>query len=717
MTPDRHDASDSSLHAVENGDDSALAQPTAQAPRAPVASTNLFRNFNRLIGVAYGALLIVLTLFFAYLLHRNLQEEIGLIKGDVARHGQFFEFVLRASADQLETFRMSTSSTDQEQSPATAEAILDRPPGAWLREDAERGIFHLDALPNRDSAGNLIGLGSLHGRDAQFYDDLDTALRLNGEWSSLIFTLPNAAEARFVTVDSFQAILPWRPSIELTFDPEIYDSPVWTMGQPATNPDRQKYWAPVYFAGPERGLLAPVAAPVHDGERFVGILSIDVSIDYLNRINADFNYPLGITLLVDQRRQVLTHPELFAKPLQVDRTQDLAQALPPELASETERLLRLPPGTPTHLNGYLVIRYGLVSAPWSLFYLVPLSDLRMAVASDMGAHMIAVLIGLALLMGLTYLLTAREFVGPAAKLVAHIASESNFVPTTIPVVPSGWRPWFETITRAFRESLQLVALRQELSIAASMQQSILPRHWPQDSRYSLWGMMRPAREIGGDFYDHFALPGNRLGLVVADVSGKGVPAGLFAMVSKTLLRSAAIRGELSIREMMAEVNDGLAEDNENCMFVTLFYAQFDPDTGRLDYVNAGHPSPLLVHADGTVSELPLTRGMALGALEGLGYASASIQLSPGDTLLMFSDGVTEAMNARHEEFGDARLSEQLRGSSPRNPREAVERVLTGVDRFASEVEQADDITCVALRYCSDQPPPECRNTDRQEVRT
>lgn len=714
MTPARR-ASDPPVHAVDSDKVSAPTWPDGTGPTSSATSTNLFRNFNRLVGVAYSALLIALTLFFAYLLHRNMQEEIGLIRGDVERHGQFFEFVLRASADQLETFRMSTSSSGRASTDSATEAILDAPPGAWLREDPEHGRFDLDALPNRDAAGNIIGEGRLRGRDSQFYADLRTALRLNGEWSSLVFTLPNAAAARFVSVDRFQAVLPWRPSIDLGFDPGIYDSPVWTMGQPSVDPDRQKYWAPVYFAGKERGLLAPVAVPVYDGERFVGVLAIDVSVDYLNRINADFNYPLGITFLVDQRRQVITHPGIYAKPLEVEATQDLAQILPAELANEQARMLQLPPGTPTQMHGYLVIRYALVSAPWSLFYLVPVSDLRMALASDMGAQMVGVLIGLALLMGLTYTLTAREFVGPAAKLVSHIAAESNFRPTTIPVVPSGWRPWFATITHAFRESLQLVTLRQELSIAARMQQSILPRQWPDDPRYSLWGTMRPAREIGGDFYDHFPLPDDWLGLVVADVSGKGIPAGLFGMVSKTLMRSAAMRDESSIGEMMAKVNDGLAEDNENCMFVTLFYARLDPCSGRLELVNAGHPSPLLIHADGTVGELPLTRGMALGAMEGLDYASAAIQLSRGDTLLMFSDGITEAMSEGHEEFGVARLTQLFRDKPPADPHEAVEQVLAAVDAFASGVEQADDITCVALRYHGTEPLPDGRPRDLEEV--
>ena len=456
-------------------------------------SANLFKNYNRLIGVAYTLLIIALMVFFGHLLHRKMNEEINLIRGHVVRHSQFFEFVLRSSADQLETFRMSAGSSPREQTPVSGPSLLAHPPGVWLQEDASRDIFHLDALPDHDAGGNLVGEGNLQARSPEFYADLSTALRLNTEWSSLVFNLPNAVQARFVSVQHFHAVLPWERSGDLPFDPKVYETPVWRLAQPANNPDHEKYWAPVYFAGVDRGLVVPVAAPVYRGQRFIGVLSIDTSIDYLNRINADFNYPLGFTLLVDQRQQVLTHPALYAKPLEVDTTPALASALPTALIGEIDRLGQLPSDQPTTVNGYLVIRHALISAPWTLFYVVPVSALWLGLAADMGAPMAGVLLGLALLMALTYVLTSREFVGPAAKLVAHIAAESNFQPTTIPTVPSGWRPWFETITHAFRESMQLVALRQELEIAATMQQSILPRHWPEHPGYALWGTMRSAQ--------------------------------------------------------------------------------------------------------------------------------------------------------------------------------------------------------------------------------
>ena len=660
-------------------------------------TTNLFKNYNRLVGITYTLIVIALVLFFGHLLQRKMGEEIELIRGHVARHGQFFEFILRSSSDQLESLRMSASA-NQFREIVSADDVLFHYPGSFLAKDEISGQFHLDALPDLDAGGNIIGIGHLQNRSQEFYEDLEIVLRINMEWSSLIFTLPHAVKSQFITTHEFKASLPWKPFEKQLFDNQIYQTPVWTMGLPSNNPDRQKYWAPVYFGGDHHGLLAPVAAPIYSNQRFVGVLAIDNSIDYFNRINADFNYFLGLTLLFDRRQQVIAHPIIYANPLEMTNAPNLSSVLPKELSGYIDQIDRFPSGIPQRVNGYLVIRHAFMAAPWSLLYIVEESALWHQLGWEIGLPMIGVLFGLVVLMVFTYLLASREFVGPAAKLINHIALESNFVPTTIPVVPTGWRPWFETITRAFRESMQLVSLRQELDIAAHMQQSILPRHWPDHPQYALWGKMRPAKDIGGDFYDHFEIAENLCGIVVADVSGKGISAGLFGMMSKTLLRSAATQEECKINEMIKKVNDNLATDNDSCMFVTLFYAQLNPTTGHLEFVNAGHPSPLLIHADGTVGYLPTTDGMALGIMDGIEYSTSVVQLLPGDTIVMFTDGVTEAINDQQEEFGLQRLLALFSGIPPTNPERNVEDIFLAVNDFANNLEQFDDITCVALQY-------------------
>ena len=255
----------------------------------------------------------------------------------------------------------------------------------------------------------------------------------------------------------------------------------------------------------------------------------------------------------------------------------------------------------------------------------------------------------------------------------------------------------------WREALlsrdKLVALQNELEVARGMQQSILPTQFPKDPSYTVCGRMQPARDVGGDFFDVMYLDDGRVGLAVADVSDKGVPAALFMMSSRTLLKGAAI-GVALPGEVLREVNDLLIEDNEGGMFVTVLYAVYDPSSRELTYANGGHNSPLIVHADGTSALLPLTDGIALGIAPDLSYRQNTVTLFPGDTVIFYTDGVTEAMNGEEEQFGLDPLSEFFQTKPPRDPEETTAAVFEAVTAFAGETPQSDDITCLVL-YCNE----------------
>ena len=262
-----------------------------------------------------------------------------------------------------------------------------------------------------------------------------------------------------------------------------------------------------------------------------------------------------------------------------------------------------------------------------------------------------------------------------------------------------------TITRTlehlaeWREALssrdQLVALQNELSIASQLQQSILPRKPPGSDDYEVSANMEPARNVGGDFYDYFNLE-DQIGLVVADVSDKGIPASMFMMSSRTALKGAAI-GVREPHMVLSEINNQLQQDNPTFMFVTLIYALFNPDTGSLTYSIAGHDPPMLVSADGAVTELPLTKGVALGIAPDVVYTQESVTLAPGDTIVLYTDGVTEAMNADNQQFGLQRLTDVFDGKPPENAQAANEAVFDRVRNFAGDAPQSDDITCLTLR--------------------
>ena len=243
---------------------------------------------------------------------------------------------------------------------------------------------------------------------------------------------------------------------------------------------------------------------------------------------------------------------------------------------------------------------------------------------------------------------------------------------------------------------KLVALQNELDVASKMQQSILPTSFPETPEYEIYGNMNPARNVGGDFYDLIPMDNGRVGLCVADVSDKGVPAALFMMSSRTLLKGSAI-GMGAPGGVLSEVNTLLTENNETMMFVTLVYALYDPETGFLTYANGGHCNPLVVRPDGSSTELALTGGVALGVMPGLDYQEDSATLNPGDTLILYTDGVSEAMNASGEEFGVERLQQIFANQPPTSARMTIEAIMQAVSDFAGDTPQSDDVTCLVLR--------------------
>ena len=257
----------------------------------------------------------------------------------------------------------------------------------------------------------------------------------------------------------------------------------------------------------------------------------------------------------------------------------------------------------------------------------------------------------------------------------------------------------------WREALasrdKLVALQNELDVASGIQQSILPTAFPRGENYQVFANMEPARNVGGDFFDVVSLEDDRIGLAIADVSDKGVPAALFMMSSRTWMKGAAI-GNPEPAEVLEEVNSLLHEGNETQMFVTALYAVYTPETGEFTYASGGHDAPLLVRADGSSELLPLTGGIALGIIPGFEYGQNTVTLNPGETIILYTDGVTEAMNSEGEQFGVERMREVFVDSVPKNSDDATRTIFDAVNAFAAGAAQSDDITCLTL--CRSETP-------------
>lgn len=323
--------------------------------------------------------------------------------------------------------------------------------------------------------------------------------------------------------------------------------------------------------------------------------------------------------------------------------------------------------------------------------------------------------------------------GQALGTPADAAQQVEVVVRDVPVSGRGIRPRNEILeliesTNAMRRDLvgyvdelaEVTAERErtaaELEIASNIQASTVPHDFDSFvERYHLdvSSMLRPAKEVGGDFYDVFDAAEHKVGFIVADVSGKGVPAALFMMRALAEIREQmTFRGDVG--EAMTLANRKLCEHNDTMLFVTAFACVLDTQTGRVEYANAGHNPPWLRHGQER-GWLQAKRGLVLGALDGYVYRSASIDLSPGDGLFLYTDGVTEAMNAQNELFGQGALEDALREADNLDTRQVVDHVLGKVERFVGDAPQADDITMLAFKWnlpvASISLPPDDRALD------
>src|SRR5918911_2040372 len=241
-------------------------------------------------------------------------------------------------------------------------------------------------------------------------------------------------------------------------------------------------------------------------------------------------------------------------------------------------------------------------------------------------------------------------------------------------------------------------LEQELRVARFIQQNLLPKELPVLPGWELATHYQPAREVGGDFYDFLTLPDGRLGLIVGDVTDKGVPAALVMATTRSVLRGA-IGQVVSPGRVLERANDLLCPDIPPNMFVTCLYAILDPETGHLQYANAGHDLPYVRHADG-VSELRAT-GMPLGLMPGMRYEEKSATLLAGEHILFYSDGLVEAHNAQRDMFSFPRLRRLVAQHPAGDGAALIRELLAELERFAGPAwEQEDDITLVTLRRCA-----------------
>lgn len=321
--------------------------------------------------------------------------------------------------------------------------------------------------------------------------------------------------------------------------------------------------------------------------------------------------------------------------------------------------------------------------------------------------------------GLTLLAKVNELKNPAMKCIMvsaygdmdNIRSAMNKGAFDFATKPIDLDDLSRTIEKAIeqvryiresqQEHNQLESIKNDLAIAGEIQQTILPRSFPPFPELTevvdIYASMTPAKDVGGDFYDFFQIDDERIGLVIADVSGKGVLASLFMAVSRTLLRATALRG-VSSAECLTYANKLLCKESLDSMFVTVFYGIYHYKTGMMDYTNAGHNPPYLLRGGRTVECLPVASNFVVGVFDDIEFESNTLTFGIGDTLLLYTDGVTEAFNDKREQFSESNLQDILASMhESSSAKEVVTSVLQSVKTFSGDYPQSDDITLLSLQ--------------------
>ena len=282
----------------------------------------------------------------------------------------------------------------------------------------------------------------------------------------------------------------------------------------------------------------------------------------------------------------------------------------------------------------------------------------------------------------------------------------------------------ETIRRMERDRVELEnekkeqqRIAQELGMAREIQESALPHvfpPFPDRTEFSIFASMTPARAVGGDFYDFFLIDSDHLALVIADVSGKGIPAALFMMVSKTMIQNQLMTG-CSPAEALAEVNRQLCERNSSMMFVTVWLAVLEISTGKGMACNAGHENPCIRRAGGDFELLEYAHDMFVGVRKKAVYHNREFELHPGDCVFVYTDGVPEANGENDAMFGEERMVKALNSCGNGSPEEIVRGMRSALDAFVGGTEQFDDITMLCMSYGENPTPPvACGETEHRE---
>lgn len=487
--------------------------------------------------------------------------------------------------------------------------------------------------------------------------------------------------------------------------PKTLQKPIWT--------------EPYFDKGGGNVLMVTYAYPFYQQGRFAGVATVDVSLENIVQdIEKLKILDTGYGFMLSQEGVFLSFPDKNKV------GKENITTVVPSLAEEMKTLASLPSGQWVftkdldplrHENSWLILRPvrhegAIVGA---VVFVYPIKEVMQDIIDLQDVTQEIGLIGL-LILFIVILIIASSISRPIVSLaagvdkVAHgdlnykikVKSKNKEVLT----LQDGFNKMIEDLKIFIKNLQESTAAKEriesELKIASEIQHSMLPRifpPFPQRHDFNIYAIMDPAKEVGGDFYDFFLIGENKLCFLVGDVSGKGVPAALFMMINKVLLKNEGLSGS-SPERILSRVNNIISEDNEELMFVTIFCAILDLTTGEVQFSNAGHNPPLIGSPARGFEYIKADKNFVLGVKPNFNFTLNKTTLRPGDTFFLYTDGVTEALNREAKLFTEARLEESLNRVKGLEVTGMIGGVKKDIKEFAQGTEQSDDITMLAVKF-------------------
>ncbi len=500
----------------------------------------------------------------------------------------------------------------------------------------------------------------------------------------------------------------------------------------------------LYFTGIERDafskrLMVTCSIPVKLNGETVGVAGLDIVLASMADFARADTAQGSCAYVINDRAQVILGPEANGIFEVSDQASDLHCMGNDELSRFVDQALRESTGLKTITIGdkpYYMVGAPMPTIGWAVISVVDkeiteqpkhlmlseynkINDEASGKFSDGTARTRGtslIILALVVIIGLcAALIAARRIVNPIEQMTKNIVRSSQTgelfkmeecyrTDDEIELLAEAFDDLSKKTKRYIGEIMEITAEKEristELSLATKIQAAMMPHifpAFPERSEFDIYASMDPAKEVGGDFYDFFLVDEDHLCMVIADVSGKGIPAALFMMASKIILQSCAMLGQ-SPADILAKTNEAICSNNQEEMFVTVWLGILEISTGKLTAANAGHEYPVLKKASGSFELLKDKHGLVIGAMDGMRYKEYELQMEPGAKLFVYTDGVPEATNGDKELFGVERMLTALNGSPDTGPKKILENVRSAVDDFVKDAEQFDDITMLCMEY-------------------